>query len=297
MNLSIALIATSTAAQLVTEEAVADTAGAIKSKIRECAGYLNNAAYIIKIPIFIFFMFHFIKKTKNICNIYFYLLMIGFFWDLLDATIYSAFLVNCSNDEECYFLMRANKLTFWYNTDFSGIWTLALTVNRLTAILWWSKYDQIWSKNFKDCLIFLCLYPFLLHGYSFVDYQCRFDIIEGGRCEAYWLEDSQVTSISSGIVAVISFVTDMITVSIYRVKIKKDNTLKKNPDKKLIFQALISSFLFVFYTVVFQYWAMLRDELSETVKMGTKYLIAYGAMHSSYILFHLSAFVLIFFIS
>uniref|UniRef100_A0AC35FU67 Serpentine receptor class gamma n=1 Tax=Panagrolaimus sp. PS1159 TaxID=55785 RepID=A0AC35FU67_9BILA len=225
--------------------------------------------------------------------------MIGFFWDILDSMIYSVFLLTCESDDQCPILMRANKLSFWYNTDLSGIWTLALTINRLTAIIWWQKYDEIWLKYFKYCFGFLSIYPFLLHGYSFFDYKCRLELelSKGVLCEEYWLEDAKVTSISSIIVAVISFFTDMITVTIYRIKIKKDNSLKKNPDKKLIYQAIISSFLFVLYTAIFQYWAILRDALSATNKIGVIYTIAYGGMHYSYIAFHGSAFILIFFIS
>uniref|UniRef100_A0A914PAU1 Serpentine receptor class gamma n=1 Tax=Panagrolaimus davidi TaxID=227884 RepID=A0A914PAU1_9BILA len=227
-----------------------------------------NATFIFKLLVILFFIYHFIKKTQNICNIFFYLLFIGFIIDIiawaLDMTdrycqhITSLiFGKGVATHPACWYLYRIDVTYGQYNNTFSSCWMLLLSVNRLTAIVWSEKYDKIWSKfAFIISIVYLIIAPICVVGYSFVDYRCRF-ILENCTDANYWITLANVTGFGNGSFAVASVLIVIIAV----INFRKTTNIKnnQNSDVKLIFQAAISSTIniihYVFYYIVEYYRA------------------------------------------
>ena len=265
---------------------------------------LTYISLIFTLSILIFFIYHFYKKTKNICSVYFYILFCGFFWDICCTF---AELGNLVCDEltkrkkykydVCYWPAIMEQTLLWYFLSFTAIWTLILSINRLTAIVWWQKYDQIWAPKLWPVLILMSAYPFLLNGYSFINYKCRFELrdCKPKEYERYWQEDANVTSIGNGVIAGLSLLVAIITAVIYRWKSKTDGAFKSRPDRKLVFQAIISSFTYVLWCILYAVIEMWGTKVGNgKTKIGVGFLILVLFKDLSWHVYHLSHFILVF---
>ena len=171
-----------------------------------------------------------------------------------------------------------------------------LAFNRLTAIVWWKSHTQVWSRHYPKVVVFIFAYPFLLNGYSFINYKCRFLLRDCKDPNSYWVEDALVTGIINGVIAISALIVTMVTVYFYHFQFNQNPTITstQKTEQKLVIQAFVLSFTYVCYCITHAYCQAFNPS---TDVIDISQFVGRVAMDFIYFIHHLWAYVLIFVLS
>ena len=251
----------------------------------------QSFSLLFMLLIVVFFIYNFFKKTSAVCTVYFYLLVVGLFWGIISLTWKE---LSWITHYRRPWIEITNGIFQWYTAQLSAIWTLALVVNRFTAILWWQKHNQFWKQHLWKIILLILVYPFLVNGYSFFNLQCRF-MQKSCKDANYWIEDADVTGISSVAVAALALTLSIVTTVKYSTKMgrKHNDSTNQKTEQKLLFHTLITSIIYIASSILRVYGQFARRK-----SYGYYEALGYWAVQFSmtlpYVVYQLSAFILIF---
>ena len=132
---------------------------------------ITYTGLIFKLLVFIFFIYHFIKKTPTICTLYFSLLIFGYFWDIATLLVgVIRFTNECFKIFDAWGFMLASDILQWYWLGFGN-----LLVN-------YSFMRRIMKKNIHQNQSLLTEL-WLRENFDFrFRHEKSFEISENGQC-------------------------------------------------------------------------------------------------------------------
>ena len=248
---------------------------------------------ILQLLCLILFVTNFIKNTKNFNTAYFYILSIGYVIDLGSLTFNILRILKGAT-----LIPLVSSLVSWYGQLFLGPWTSVLAFNRLTAVLFWSKHVKLWTGAPLLLIIaFILLYPFLVNGFLFANPYCMVNR-DFGSCRDTQDIVQNSEMFSNGIHICLSAIFGFITALARRFNWIKMSEETSKFEGQLLIQSFLSSLFFVCYcifAVICHFVIHHQANLNLTDSIVYNMLLVLNASYYTY--FHLSATIVLFFLS
>lgn len=200
--------------------------------------YVNIFGIIFEFSVIFFFLAMFLDKKSHFRSPYYIIYTIGCIVDVLPKFMTIGFMYIA---QLWIFIYPAYGIRF-YNENFMYLWNLILAINRFSAVIYSIQYNSIWSKrNTTIVLIFLCLYPFLIHAFNYEYIYCQFTYLDcfKQRRQVPYTDFEEIFGYISDITyAILGTIFGSIAAL---SMLNKNSATKNHPEKVLLVQALLSS--------------------------------------------------------
>ena len=240
----------------------------------------------------ILFINHFIRKTEHFLTGFFYILTTGYFIDITSVLFVVAAIVGHHRHQTT--LDDIASIVMWYATLLLGPWNTLMALNRFTAVKYWQSHSRYWTGWPLVGLIgVLLVYPFVVNGYVFSDPHCVMNP-KDANCSAATRDARFAEFISNSANILVAAFLGYSTTVATRLNIITLTPETKKFERFLLFSSIVSTIFFFGNLLKVLFVGLVDPDPLPYSNLG-QLLMLLAQCYQSY--FHLSATVLLFFVS
>ena len=252
---------------------------------------LYFSAGFFELMCFILFVYHLFRKTPYFYTGFFYILIVGYIVDLNSFVLSTLtwFVIHEGT------LVAIANLVNWYSTLLIGPWNTLLALNRFTAVLYWKSHSKIWTGlPLLAILVIFLLYPLMVDGWILKEFYCV-TTPDADACTEVAESVRFVELLSNGINIFITAFLGFSTALASKFNLISLTTETKKFEKHLLIQSILSS-LFFAGSLGFIF-GIKESPQNDLENFTVVQMILVGIQQCYYTYFHMSATILLFFMS
>ena len=180
---------------------MSDTEEDIASWIQFSAKLLNYSGSILEFTVVVFLITQQFNSKSPLSSSYFLIFSVGCIVDIMTNV---SWVFQGIYYEESVIAKITTNLIMWYGGIFIGTWNTVLAFNRCSALAFQNLHSKLGSgKYLLFTVIFIFVFPLILHSYSFFDFKCRLYTFDD-YCRDYIIQTQSVVSVANCCQAIIA---------------------------------------------------------------------------------------------